>query len=803
MQHLFSQRFQNVVRLSREEAVGTGCDYIGTEHLLLGICREGGGGAIDFLVKHGVNIETLKNKVRQRITPHLGVAISGEIPLTKAAEAALKLAAEEAVQNNSPSIETEHLLFSILRQNENLAATILHDFGITYEDTKTTKSPKHEKSTPKQVTPTLDEFSVDLTELAKQDKLDPVIGREREINHVAEILSCRKKNNPVLIGEPGVGKTAIAEGLALRIVQKTAPADLNNKRIVVLDMGTLVAGTKFRGQFEERIQAILSELQKNKNIILFIDELHTLVGAGNVGGSLDAANMFKPALARGDLQCIGATTLDEYRQYIEKDGALERRFQKVMIDPLTVEETLEVLRAIKSRYENHHKVKYEENTLEHIVDLADKYISDHNFPDKAIDILDLSGSKVKLQNFTQPSEIKALEDQIEEIRKEKNQLVTQQEFEQAVVLRDKEKKLIEQLEELNRKWKIARETNVLPVTVFAIEDVISKSTGIPVNRIAESEVEKLLKLPERLHEHIIGQDEAVQKVAKAIKRGRAGIKDPKKPISFIFLGPTGVGKTELAKVLNKELFGSDDNIIRIDMSEYMEKFSVSRLVGAPPGYVGYEEGGQLTEKVRRKPYSVILLDEIEKAHPDVFNILLQVMDDGQLTDSLGHNVNFKNTIIIMTSNIGSKEAAKLKTTAFGFGSDNDLKNEERADEIIQKSLKDTFNPEFINRVDDIVIFKKLTHDEIGLIVDNKIQELSARLFSRNITLSLSEDAKKYLTDKGYSEEYGARPVKRAIAKYIEDPLTDHILKNKITSGDIEIMYDEVNNCLTFLNKSKV
>lgn len=796
----FSNRVQDVIRLSREEAIRLGHDYIGTEHLLLGIIREGEGIAVKIFRNLGVESSKIKKAIEDTVRQSGGTLTVGNIPLTKQAEKVLKITYLEAKLFKSDVIGTEHLLLSILREDDNLAAQILHQFSINYETVKnellnilsgkqsgqsgqgsSSSKPVMERKPERTKTPVLDNFGRDLTKLAVEGKLDPIIGREKEIERVAQVLSRRKKNNPVLIGEPGVGKTAIAEGLALRIINKQVSRVLHNKRVVTLDLAALVAGTKYRGQFEERMKAVMNELEKAKDVILFIDELHTIVGAGGASGSLDASNIFKPALARGDLQCIGATTLNEYRQYIEKDGALERRFQKIMVDPTTVDQTIQILNNIKSKYEEHHNVIYTEKAIDQSVRLSDRYITDRFLPDKAIDVLDESGSRVHLANIVVPKEILDLEQEIEEIKKEKNRVVKNQNFEEAAHLRDKEKNLINQLEQSKIDWDIKSQQNAFEVTEDSIADVVAMMTGIPVNRIADSETNKLLKMEGYLKEKIIGQDEAIEKISKAIRRARAGIKDPNRPIgSFVFLGPTGVGKTELAKQLAKFLFDSEDSLIRIDMSEYMEKFNVSKLVGAPPGYVGYEEGGQLTEKVRRKPYSVVLLDEIEKAHPDTFNILLQVLDDGLLTDSLGRRVDFKNTILIMTSNIGTRDIKLDKVFGFGEGESKDKYDKMKSG--IDEAVKRVFSPEFLNRIDDLIVFHQLGKEEIVKIVEVVASDLMGRLKAQNIEVEITNDVKVFIAEKGYDENYGARPLRRAIQKYLEDPLSEEILNANINEG---------------------
>lgn len=820
----FSARVHDVIRLSREEALRLGHDYIGTEHILLGIIREAEGIAVKILRNLGVDLYKLKKEIEDQVRSAGGTLTIGNIPFTKQAEKVLKYSYIEAKFYKSDIIGTEHLLLSLLRDDDNLAAQILKKFNITYDTIRneldnlitgkqTQKSmpqssniQQQEKKKEKSKTPVLDTFGRDLTKLAAEDKLDPVIGREKEIERVAQVLSRRKKNNPVLIGEPGVGKTAIAEGLALRIVQKKVSRILHDKRVVTLDLAAIVAGTKYRGQFEERMKAILNELEKSRDVILFIDELHTIVGAGGASGSLDASNMFKPALARGDLQCIGATTLDEYRQYIEKDGALDRRFQKIMVDPTSVEETIQILTNIKSKYEEHHGVRYTERAIIDAVRLSDRYITDRFLPDKAIDVLDEAGSRVHLSHIVVPSEVLKLEEEIEKVRAQKNLVVKTQNFEEAARLRDLEKKLLNDIEIAQREWEIKSKDIVYEVNEQHIADVVSMMTGIPVNKIAESESTKLLKMEEILKESIIGQEEAITKLSKAIRRARAGLKDPQKPIgSFIFLGPTGVGKTEMAKVLAKFLFDSEDSLIRVDMSEFMEKFSVSRLVGAPPGYVGYEEGGQLTEKVRRKPYSVVLLDEIEKAHPDVFNILLQVLDDGILTDGLGRRVDFRNTIIIMTSNVGARDIKK--TGGMGFGDSNEKDQYSTMKDKIDEAVKRIFNPEFLNRIDDTIIFHRLERKHIFDIIDIQLKSITSRLSTLGLTLELTKSAKEFLVDKGYDPVYGARPLKRALQRYLEDPLAEEMLKSKFSDGSkIKVLLNKKKEELKFVevtNKSDI
>jgi ATP-dependent Clp protease ATP-binding subunit ClpC len=820
MEAKFSNRVKEVISLSREEALRLGHDYIGTEHLLLGMIREGEGVAVSILKKLGIPMDELRNAIERAVkgTANHNVKNMTNIPLTRQSEKVLKITYLEAKIFKSQLIGTEHLLLSILRDEDNIATQILNKFEVNYDSIKemlemqsdTGNSPRaraeaedgdedgsklfgssssgggsQKPGAEKSRTPVLDNFGRDLTKMAEDDKLDPIIGREKEIERVAQILSRRKKNNPILIGEPGVGKTAIAEGLALRIVQKKVSRILFNKRVVTLDLASLVAGTKYRGQFEERMKAVMTELEKSPNVILFIDELHTIVGAGGASGSLDASNMFKPALARGEIQCIGATTLDEYRQYIEKDGALARRFQMVMVDATSPEETIQILNNIKDKYEDHHNVIYTDAAIEGCVKLSDRYISDRFLPDKAIDILDEAGARVHILNIHVPEDILSLESEVENIKAEKNRVVKSQKYEEAAQLRDKEKKLLEQLDEAKVKWEEETKTKRFTVDEDHVAEVIAMMTGIPAKRIAQNEGNKLLNMGEELKGKVVGQEEAIKKLTKAIQRTRVGLKDPKKPIgSFIFLGPTGVGKTELAKTLATYLFDKEDSLIRIDMSEYMEKFSVSRLVGAPPGYVGYEEGGQLTEKVRRKPYSVVLLDEIEKAHPDVFNILLQVLDDGILTDGLGRRVDFRNTIIIMTSNIGVRD---LKDFGAGIGFANRAKIDNQ-DEImkstIQSALKKAFSPEFLNRLDDVVVFNTLSKEDIFKIIDISLGKLFHRITDLGYKIDLTEKAKEFLANKGYDQQYGARPLNRAIQKYLEDAIAEEILKGDLSEGDV-------------------
>jgi ATP-dependent Clp protease ATP-binding subunit ClpC len=796
MEGNFSDRLQDVIRLSREEALRLGHDYIGTEHLLLGIIREGQGVAVRILRNLDCDLMKLKKAIEDTVRTSGGTLTIGNIPLTKQAEKVLKITQIESKIYKADVIGTEHLLLSLLRDEDNIATQILHQFNVTYDAARselnamlTVKNPKDagatvpppDKKIERTKTPVLDNFGRDLTKLGNEDKLDPVVGREKEIERVAQILSRRKKNNPVLIGEPGVGKTAIAEGLALRIIQRKVPRILQDKRVVTLDLAGLVAGTKYRGQFEERMKALMNELEKAKEVILFIDELHTIVGAGGASGSLDASNMFKPALARGDIQCIGATTLDEYRKYIETDGALDRRFQKVMVEPPSYDETIQILDNIKFKYEEHHHVKYSKQAIDAAVKLSNRYITDRHLPDKAIDVIDEAGSRVHMGNFEVPQDILNLEEDIEKVRQEKAAVVKKQDYEEAARLRDKERNLQSDLEIAKREWETKTKDIVHDVSEDDIATVVAMMTGIPVNRVAQTESEKLLKMEASLKERIVGQDEAVSKLTKAIRRTRAGLKRANRPIgSFIFLGPTGVGKTELCKVLAHYLFDSDNALIRIDMSEYMEKFSLSRLVGAPPGYVGYEEGGQLTEKVRRRPYSVVLFDEIEKAHPDIFSILLQVLDDGVLTDSLGRKVDFRNAIIIMTTNIGARDIKNIGS--FGFGGENEADKYSSLKNTVEDAMKKLFNPEFLNRVDETIVFRNLEKSDILKIIDIELKDLYYNMHENKLELQMEDSAKNFLVDKGFDQKYGARPLRRAIQKYVEDMIAEEILRGSFKEG---------------------
>jgi ATP-dependent Clp protease ATP-binding subunit ClpC len=836
MDNNFSAQVKEIISFRREEALRLGNDFIGTEHLLLGMIREGENTAVRILKSFNVDLYELRKEIELAVKDKTGknVANINSLPLTKQAEKVIRVTVLEAKALKSNTVETEHLMLSILKNKENIATQILNQFDVDYdlfrqelgivksnepraefpeeneEEFEEEKKSASLKSAPKSTgttkskTPVLDNFGRDITRMAEMGTLDPIVGREKEIERVSQILSRRKKNNPILIGEPGVGKTAIVEGLALRIVQRKVSRVLFDKRVISLDLAALVAGTKYRGQFEERMKAIMNELEKNRDVILFIDELHTIVGAGGASGSLDASNIFKPALARGELQCIGASTLDEYRMHIEKDGALDRRFQKVIIDPPSVDDTIQILNNIKNKYEDYHNVNYDQQAIDACVKLSDRYITDRLLPDKAIDVLDEVGARVHLKNINVPPSITELEQKIEEVKVEKNKVVKSQKFEEAASLRDKEKKLQEELERAKGEWEEEGKHRKYPIGEEDIAEVISMMTGIPVKRMVQAETEKLRRMSDDMRGMVIGQDEAIQKVVKAIQRNRVGLKDPKKPIgTFIFLGPTGVGKTELARALARYLFDSEDSLIRIDMSEYMEKFTVSRLIGAPPGYVGYEEGGQLTERVRRKPYSVILLDEIEKAHPDIYNILLQVLDDGLLTDGLGRKVDFKNTLIIMTSNIGVRQLKDFGT-GVGFTTTAKMESEDEANKaVIEKALKKTFSPEFLNRIDDVIIFNSLTRENIFNIIDILMKGVMKRLTNLGFSLELTEKAKSFLADKGYDVQFGARPLHRAIQKYLEDPLAEEILNLNVKEGDVLIAdTDEQQTKLFFAFKER-
>ena len=833
MNNKFSKRVKDIMAYSREEAGRLQNNYIGPEHLMLGILRDGDGLAIQILQDFDVNLKALKEQIdtqiRQIQEPDEG---NNELVVTKSTEKVLKMSILEARLTKSSPTDSEHLLLALLKDKKTLINSIMQSFNIDYNNTllyvksiaetregnfDETKNPtmgpnftddddddmKERPSSQNPIgsgspkttsdTPVLDNFGTDITKAASENRLDPVVGREKEIERLSQILSRRKKNNPVLIGEPGVGKSAIVEGLALRIIQKKVSRILFDKRVIALDMASIVAGTKYRGQFEERIKAILNELSKNPNIILFIDEIHTIVGAGGAAGSLDAANMLKPALARGEIQCVGATTLDEYRKNIEKDGALERRFQKIIVDPTTSEETLQILHNIKDRYEEHHNVKYTDEALKACVTLTERYVSDRNFPDKAIDALDEAGSRVHISNITIPKAIENMEQQLEEVEQLKNDAVKAQKYELAASHRDKQRQLLIALEEEEKRWQKEIKEKPEVVDDQKVAEVVAMISGVPVQRIAQAEGQRLLQMKDVLKSKVIGQDDAVDKIVKAIQRNRVGLKDPNKPIgTFMFLGPTGVGKTHLAKKLAEFLFDSTDNLIRVDMSEYMEKFTVSRLVGAPPGYVGYEEGGQLTEKVRHKPYSVVLLDEIEKAHPDVFNLLLQVLDEGHITDSLGRRIDFKNTILIMTSNIGTRQLKDFGR-GIGFNTSSDMTDAEHSRSVIKKALSKAFAPEFINRVDDLVMFDQLSKESIYKIIDLELEGFYKRVKGLGFTIVISNEAKDFIASKGYDVQFGARPLKRAIQKYLEDEMAEMIILTSVSEGDtINVEFDKEN-----------
>jgi ATP-dependent Clp protease ATP-binding subunit ClpC len=802
MNGMFTDRVKKVMQIAREESIRLGNDYVGTEHLLLGLIKEGDGVAVAVMRSMGIDLDELSATIEKTITSSGGMATIGQmLPFTPRAKKVLEIAANEARSMSHKYIGTEHLLLALMKDTESAATNALAAAGLEYERVKEEinrvlragESPSTIKE--KSKTPFLDHFGRDLTTLAKEGKLDPVIGREKEIERVVQILSRRKKNNPALIGEPGIGKTAIVEGLSQKIVEKNIPQVLENKRVINLDMASMVAGTKYRGQFEERLKALMVELQKNENIIIFIDELHTIVGAGGSEGSLDASNIFKPALSRGEIQCIGATTLDEYRKYIEKDGALARRFQTIMVDPPNAAETVQILAGLRHRYEDHHKVIYNDKAIETAVKLSDRYISDRFLPDKAIDVIDEAGARKRLSSMEIPGEIRDIEKEITDIVKEKEGAVEKQEFERAAKLRDKQVKLNGVLLEKKTLWRKSKAEERPLVDETIIAEVVSTMTGIPLSRLAEQESKKILHLEDELRKRVIGQDTALEVVARSIRRSRAGLHNARRPIaSFIFLGPTGVGKTELAKTLSHALFDTEDALVRVDMSEYMEKFAVSRLVGAPPGYVGYEEGGQLTEKIRKKPYSVILLDEIEKAHPDVFNILLQILDDGILTDSYGRHVNFRNTIIIMTSNAGTRDVKRAGTV--GFGKSTGESDYEAMKTKVMDELKRIFNPEFLNRVDETVVFYALGKKEIAQIVEIQLKDVQSRLVDRNIILKISQQVKDYIVEKGFDPILGARPLRRAIQRLVEDQLAEEFLSDKFHDGDI-IKIELDNNSIVF------
>ena len=788
MNNMFTDGVKRVMQLAREESARLGHNYIGTEHLLLGIIKDGKGKAVTILTNLGLNLETVKSSVEDYVATSGGTMTIGEVPFTPRAKQILEVAANEAKEMKTQFVDVEHLLLALLKDKEGVAAQILAAFGVDYnaasEETLAVlegKTTGRKEKGKKSKTPFLDHFGRDLTQLAREGKLDPVIGRLKEIERVTQILSRRKKNNPILIGDPGVGKTAIVEGLAQRIIEKRVPQILLDRRLVTLDMGGVVAGTKYRGQFEERIKAVMNELQQNAEVIIFIDELHTIVGAGSAEGTLDASNMFKPALARGELQCIGATTLDEYRKYIEKDGALERRFQTIMVDPPSTEDTIKIVQGLRSSYENHHHVEFSDDVIEYSVRQADRYISDRYLPDKAIDVIDETGSRVHLARLSPPEEIGKLEGQIQEINVRKNESVEKQDFEEAARLRDEAFGLGEKLQQKRQAWEEEVRDEIVQVSEDDIAEVISSMTGIPIVRLAKSESERLLSMENELKKVVISQDQAIASISKAIRRSRAGLQDPKRPIgSFIFLGPTGVGKTYLAAKLAEFLFDNEEALVTVDMSEYMEKFAVSRLIGAPPGYVGFDEGGQLTEKVRRRPYSVVLLDEIEKAHPDVFNILLQILDEGRLTDSTGRKVDFRNTVLIMTSNIGTREVGT--GGVLGFQKADGEAMQELMQSKINDEMKKAFNPEFINRVDDAIIFRALTRDDITKIIDVELAKFKERLSLRDIKVRITPGAKSLLAEKGFDQTFGARHLKRTLQKFLEDTLAEEILQGKFGEG---------------------
>ncbi|MFQ5894311.1 MAG: ATP-dependent Clp protease ATP-binding subunit [Nitrospinota bacterium] len=800
----FTERARKVIILAREEAEHYRHEYLGTEHILLGILKDGGGIAVAVLQKVGVDPKQLRLELERNLPKSLGGTVEGDIPFTPKAKKVLEYAVEEARLMGHNYIGTEHLLLGIVREKDGLAAKILASFGVKLQQTREQtinllREPVATRSREKSKTPALDEFGRDLTDLATEDKLDPVIGRHNEIERVIQILSRRTKNNPVLIGEPGVGKTAIVEGLAQRIVNKEVPQVLYGKRVVALDLGALVAGTKYRGQFEARLKAIMKEIVQAENVIIFIDELHTLVGAGAAEGSIDASNMLKPALSRGEVQCIGATTMDEYRRYIEKNGALERRFQVILVDPPTVEDTVEILRGLKDKYEEHHRSRITDESIVTAVRLSNQYVSDRYLPDKAIDVVDEAASKVRLEKVTYPPQVRGLQREIEELVHRKKEYIERQDFEKAVELRDKEEAARERLEVLKRQWEESQSDEEPVVTEEDVAFVVSRMTGVPLARIEMTEGERLLRMEEELNSRIIGQEEAVSALTKAVRRARAGLKNPLRPIGcFLFLGPTGVGKTEMARVLAEYMFGDPNALIRVDMSEYMERFNVSRLTGAPPGYVGYEEGGQLTERVRRRPYSVVLLDEIEKAHPDVFHILLQVMDDGHMTDSYGRKVDFRNVVLVMTSNLSAR--AIEKNVSMGFQKVDERTSYERMTESIRAELKRTFNPEFLNRVDEVVIFHSLNHEHILRIVDLELAKVNKTLKPKGIALELTPEVREWLAEQGHDPSYGARPLRRIIQRHVEDSLAEETLRGRFAEGGT-VLVKLVGDGIVFEEKS--
>ncbi len=818
MNYNFTDRVRKVLAMAREEAIRLQHDYVGTEHILLGLIREGEGVAAAVLNNLAVDLEQVQEKVEEQVRRGKATIALGELPYTSRAKKVLEFAMAEARELNHSYVGTEHLLLGLLREEKGIAAEVLGQLGVTLEDARRetlkllgsepssatpsssspvgggSAAPKGEK---KSKTPALDHFCRDLTELARQGELDPTIGREEEIERVMEILSRRKKNNPVLIGEPGVGKTAIVEGLAQLIASGQCPDSLRDHRVLSLDMAAVIAGTKYRGQFEERLKAVMNEISQNKNIILFIDELHTLVGAGAAEGAIDASNMLKPALARGELQCVGASTLNEYRKYIEKDGALERRFQTVAVDPPSIEEAIEIVKGLRTHYEEHHRVKISDEVIEGAVKLSERYITDRFLPDKAIDVIDEAGARARLATQVPPPEVNDLKGQLEQIASKKDEAIRDQDFERAAELRDHERELQRRIQEREKAWEEERRTNRPALSEEDIAFIVSRWTGIPVTRLKQAETARLVGMEEELHKRVVGQDRAIQAISRAIRRSRAGLKDPNRPIgSFIFAGPTGVGKTELARALAEFMFADKNALIRVDMSEYMEKFSVSRLIGAPPGYVGYEDSGTLTKAVRRKPYSVVLLDEIEKAHPDVFNILLQVLDEGHLTDNYGRVIDFKNTVIIMTSNLGARDIGKGK--GLGFHTPSGQSNYDRMEEKVKEEIERAFNPEFINRLDDSIVFHPLTREQIGQIIHNLLRDVEDRLKEEELKLNLTDEAVDFMIEHGYDEKFGARPIRRAIQRYLEDPLSEKILMAEFSPGDeIQVSVSEDKQSLAF------
>ncbi len=800
----FTERARRVIILAREEAERHHHEYLGTEHILLGMLKDGGGIAITVLQKAGLSVDQIRLEVERHLPRNANSLIVGEIPFTPKAKKVLEYAVEEARLMGHNYIGTEHLLLGLLKEKEGIAAKVLNNLSIRLVETRekilNLLQEPATKTKEKSKTPALDEFGRDLTELAQASKLDPVIGREDEIERVVQILCRRTKNNPVLIGEPGVGKTAIVEGLAQRIVNKEVPQLLFDRRVVALDLGALVAGTKYRGQFEARMKAIMKEIVQAENIVIFIDELHTLVGAGAAEGSVDASNMLKPALSRGEIQCIGATTLDEYRKYIEKNGALERRFQSILVDPPSIEESIEILKGLKDRYEAHHRLRIPDASIEQAVKLSARYVTDRYLPDKAIDVMDEAGARVRLQRITPPPMVRELQRKVNDVVRVKKDKIENQEFEKAVELRDEEEDVRRQIEDLKREWEESQDDAELIVSEEDMAYVVSRMTGIPLSKIEEAESRRLLNMEAEMHKRVVGQDEAITVVTRAIRRSRAGLGDPKRPVgTFIFLGPTGVGKTEMARALSEFLFGDESALIRVDMSEYMERFNISRLTGAPPGYVGYDEGGQLTEQVRRKPYSVVLLDEVEKAHPDIFHVLLQVMDDGHLTDSYGRKVDFKNVVLIMTSNLSARTIEKNTAIGFQQGDESDTFDKMKAN--VMNELKRTFNPEFLNRIDEVVMFHPLSMQHIQEIIDIMLRRLNQQMEDQGITLEIDEDAKAWLAKQGYDPAYGARPLRRAIQRHIEDPLSEEVLRGEFANGGV-VQIKTAGEELVFVSKQE-